>query len=403
MRVPGDRISFLFNRYYKGEATAGETSELMALIRKSDQDEELAALIKNAWDQLEDSPAVFTSGTSDRILEKILSPAREDDTVTPLYESNPLRRERAPVLWWRYTAAAVLLLACIAGALWKRNDGNTLLSVGDPVPVTVLKPGSDKALLTLSDGQVISLGEAKQGFNIREGAVRITKVADGRLSCTPAEGGNGAGGITTLSTSRGGGQYRIDLPDGSRAWLNAASSIQFPAGFALEERKVEVNGEVYFEVAKDLKRPFRVIFGNNRVEVLGTSFNISHYDDEMYSNTTLVEGAVRLTSGDKVSLMRPGQKAEIAKDGSVQLFVADIEEVKAWKEGLFYFRDASLEIVMRQVARWYDLEVNYKGVLPEKKFNGKVPRNVSFTELMEMLGFAGVNYRLEGRKITILQ
>ena len=196
---------------------------------------------------------------------------------------------------------------------------------------------------------------------------------------------------------------QITLPDGTKAWLNASSSIRFPVAFAAGERRIEVNGEVYFQVRKDKSRPFRVNFGKNEIEVLGTSFNVMNYEDEHTSQTTLEEGSLIVKSGRQQSKLRPGDQASIAKEGAMSVSQVDIEEAIAWKDGLFHFQYAGVEEVMRQAARWYDVEVSYEGPVPEKQLTGTVERNLNISELMTMLQYSGVKSRIEGRKIVILK
>jgi transmembrane sensor len=206
--------------------------------------------------------------------------------------------------------------------------------------------------------------------------------------------------INMLSTPKG-GQYQIILPDGSKVWLNSSSSIKYPATFAENERKVEVTGEVYFEVTKDKSKPFRVIFDETEVEVLGTSFNVMAYKDDTTSRTTLVEGAVSLTNKHSNKRLKPGQQASVSSSGNITTQVVDIEEAIAWKKGLFYFRNANIQQIMKKAARWYDIEIRYEGAVPVRQFTGKVSMDVNISELLQMLNYAGVKCRMEDKKIII--
>lgn len=191
------------------------------------------------------------------------------------------------------------------------------------------------------------------------------------------------------------------MPDGSKVWLNASSSIRFPAFFDRNERKVEITGEVYFEVTKDKSKPFKVLFGDSEVEVLGTSFNIMAYEDESLSKTTLVEGSVKLKNSKENKQLSPGEQASINSGGHIVAGIVDVDEAIAWKSGLFYFRDAGIEEVMRQASRWYDIDIKYNGKIPVRQFTGKVSRNVNISELLNMLRYAGVNCRIEDNKVVV--
>lgn len=265
-----------------------------------------------------------------------------------------------------------------------------------------IRPGENRAILTLADGSVIRLDDAVKGVISQQGDAEIKKVADGEIVYNQAGNRVQDSRINTVSTPRG-GQFRITLPDGSAVWLNSSSLIRFPTGFEAAERRVEIEGEVFFEVKKDATRPFRVVFGGNEVEVLGTSFNIAHYSDEAVSRTTLVEGAVSFRGGGKVSVLKPGQEASVTESGVVSIADVDVEEAIAWKNGLFFFQDADVGSVMRQVSRWYDVEVVYEGTFSKKQLRGKVPRSEALSELMNMLHYAGLRYRMEGRKIIVMQ
>ncbi len=196
----------------------------------------------------------------------------------------------------------------------------------------------------------------------------------------------------------------MTLNDGSKVWLNAGSSITYPVAFVGDERKVTITGEAYFEVAKNAGMPFRVkINESTEIEVLGTHFNVNAYADEASINTTLVEGSVRVTANKKVQLLSPGQQAQVNANAINLIKDADVAQVLAWKDGLFSFKDADLPTVMRQLARWYDVEVQYEGAIPEKEFNGKIGKTLTLNQVLRVLTKTHVNYRIEnGNKITII-
>ena len=211
-----------------------------------------------------------------------------------------------------------------------------------------------------------------------------------------------------LSTPRG-GQYRLVLPDGSQVWLNAASSIRYPTAFTGTERKVEVSGEVYFEVTKNAAMPFRVVVNRRKgepdpmeIEVLGTQFNVNAYTDEDVIRTTLLEGAVKVKKGVKGGILQPGQQAQCKEDGEMRWVPdADVEKVVAWKNGVFEFRDENLQAVMRQISRWYDVEVVYEGAIPTDGFTGRFSRNTSLSGVLSILRLSDIRLTVENKKIIV--
>jgi transmembrane sensor len=209
----------------------------------------------------------------------------------------------------------------------------------------------------------------------------------------------------TIETPKG-GQYRIDLPDGTMVWLNAGSSLRYPNRFAGQERKVALTGEAYFEVAKNKQMPFRVVSGKQVVEVLGTHFNINAYTDEASVKTTLLEGSVNvlLQETHQSELLNPGQQAVVKYNGSsIVVQPVKVEEAVAWKNGYFMFVDADLESIMRQLARWYDVEVAYEGNLGSLKFGGMVSRSKSIAQTLRILELTGnVRFKVAGRRVTVM-
>lgn len=333
-------------------------------------------------------------------VQEVLTSAT-DERVIPIW-----RKKRT---WW--VAAGTMMLMATAGYI--------LLTHKDPVPGIVqtpkpetrpVMPGGNKALLTLGDGSVIVLDSAANGAISQQGKTIVMKKQDGQLIYESQHNGNqDAVAWNTISTPRG-GQYQVVLPDGTKVWLNAVSSLRFPAGFTGKERVVELTGEAYFEVNHN-NLPFIVDIisvngrpGGGRVQVLGTHFNIKAYLDESTVRTTLLEGSVDMTSTGSHFVLKPGQQAQLHKrSGSMSLDEhADVEEAVAWKEGRFVFKDASVETVMREIARWYDVEIVYAGKVPTENFEGEIPRNSSIQEVFKILELSKVHCKIEGRKITVL-
>jgi len=265
-----------------------------------------------------------------------------------------------------------------------------------------LLPGGNKAILKLADGSQILLDSTANGNIASQGNTKVIKLGNGQLAYQAATGREGqmAAAINTLSTPKG-GQYQITLVDGTTVWLNSGSSISFPTAFAGNERVVELIGEGYFEVAKDAKKPFKVKVRGTEVAVLGTHFNIMAYNDESSIKTTLLEGAVKVAAGKSSAVLVPGQQSQVSNGNITVAQNADLEETMAWKNGMFVFKELDMESIMRQVARWYDIEVEYRGSV-NKHFNGTILRNVEASKVLKMLEITGeVHFQVQGKKVIV--
>jgi ferric-dicitrate binding protein FerR (iron transport regulator) len=278
-----------------------------------------------------------------------------------------------------------------------------------PAPIAVqhdLPPGGNKATLTLSNGTQILLDSARTGQLASEGNSTVEKADSGRLVYN--QSGNNAATLqyNTLRTPRG-GQYQLTLPDGSRVWLNAASAVRFPASFPRHERVVEVTGEAYFEVARDAGAPFsvRILSSGGHpkgaVQVLGTRFNINAYDDEPFTSATLLEGAVAINSQQHKALLKPGEQAQLDNAAGIRIAAVDTEEAVAWKNGEFIFNNANITDIMRQLSRWYNVEVSYKDAL-NVVVNGSISRNVNIFQVLHILEQTGeVHFKVNGNRIEV--
>ncbi|HQW45168.1 MAG TPA: FecR domain-containing protein, partial [Chitinophagaceae bacterium] len=263
-------------------------------------------------------------------------------------------------------------------------------------------PGGNKAILTLADGSTIILDNAANGSLTEQGNTKVIKLDDGQLAYNTLNEKPTEIVYNTISTPRG-GQYQLTLADGTKVWLNAASTLRFPATFSGNERKVELTGEGYFEVAKNAAMPFKVSVNNMTVEVLGTHFNINSYSDEASIKTTLLEGAVKVTNGDAVQMLSPSNQAQLTADGEIRLNRnVDIEDVVAWKNGIFNFSGTAIENIMRQISRWYDLDVSYEGAISKETFSGVVSRNSNLSQVLKIMEQAGVKFKIEGKKIIVM-
>ncbi|SKB32338.1 FecR family protein [Daejeonella lutea] len=272
-----------------------------------------------------------------------------------------------------------------------------------------IAPGDNKAILTLADGSRISLDDAAEGFVASQGNTSITKTEDGQIVYNKNGGGmrsmNGSTAANTIQTPKG-GRYQIRLPDGSRVWLNSASTLTYPTTFAVTERKVKLIGEAYFEIARNKKVPFRVESNNQTVEVLGTHFNVNSYEDEAYIKTTLLEGSVRIilnSSNPKGKLLKPGEQSlTSASQADIKVQDTDIEKAIAWKNGYFKFKNTPIKDIMREIERWYDVELVYDGKLAPDEFTGYISNEVKISGVLKMLEESGgIKFSVKGRKLKV--
>jgi ferric-dicitrate binding protein FerR (iron transport regulator) len=264
-----------------------------------------------------------------------------------------------------------------------------------------IAPGGNKAMLTLADGSRIVLDEARNDTLGQQGNTSIIKTQNGQVQYHAA-GNTATVTYNTLSTPRG-GQYQLTLPDGTRVWLNAASSLHFPTAFTGNHRTVELTGEGYFEVAALPGKPFLVKANGADITVLGTHFNIMAYANEQAMAVTLLEGAVNVGRNGTVKKLLPGQQARITGNNSIMVSGTDVQEAVAWKNGYFIFDRADITTVMRQLERWYDIEVVYEGAPPEMRFGGGMQRSLPLSGILRLLEKNGVLFKIEGRKITVLR
>jgi len=339
-----------------------------------------------------------------------------DQQAAPALEIPPFRRRLLITrLWW---AAASVIIAIVGSVLFFTHQRTPNLTppvvAEDPHPVDIA-PGGNRAVLTLADGRRINLDSSANGQLAQQGNTRISKTADGQLAYhkSSAEEKPTSPAYNILSTPRA-GQFTLTLPDGSRVWLNNASALRYPVAFTGATREVELTGEAYFDVTKDAAHPFLVKiyrggFGNeggagpaSTVEVLGTSFNIMAYPDETIQQATLIEGSIRYSGDGKSALLKPAEQSSLDAQGNLTTKKkVDVAEVTAWKEGYFHFDHASLETTMRQLARWYDISVEYRGTVPPQEFMGKIERNIPLSAILRALEGEHVHFKLEGKKLVV--
>ena len=301
-------------------------------------------------------------------------------------------------------AAFAILILC-AGVLFIKQHKphqDQLHLTAQKKPIDNLPPGGNRAVLILSNGSKIDLGSKKNGTLTNEKGMIIHKNAAGRISYdqTKHHTASQADVFNTILTPKG-GQYQLVLSDGTKVWLNSASTLKYPVAFAATKREIELSGEAYFEVAHDRHKPFRVISNGQVVEVLGTHFNVNAYQDERVIKTTLLEGSVKVLTNGTSSKIKPGQQVQV-KNGHAAVSTADMEEAIAWKNGFFYFKDDDIQTVMRQLSRWYNVTVKYEGQIPTREFSGQMNKNIDASHLLHILSIEQINYRIENKTIVIM-
>ncbi|WP_346317613.1 FecR domain-containing protein [Chitinophaga sp. YIM B06452] len=389
------RVHYLVTRFFEGSITGTEKEELAAWVNQAEGDDVLKKELEQAWDRYEPDAALNEQADPalDRIIANLYANAGED-------EAGNARPARFRFL--KRFAAAVILVAAGASLYYWYQPGSKQ-ETGTAAIVNDVLPGSTKAVLTLSNGQQIVLDNAADGVLAQQGGTSISKQAGGQIVYNANGEASGEVLYNTMSTPRG-GEYQLTLPDGTKAWLNAASSITYPTAFTGHERSVRITGEVYLEVAKDKRKPFLVQANDVKLEVLGTHFNVNAYGDDKTVRTTLLEGSVKVNAGGNSRVIAPGQQAKVAKGGTMTVDAnVNIAETMAWKNGRFVFEGASIETVMRQLSRWYDVEVQAVEDVDDLFFVD-VPRNKKISDVLKALELTGkVKFKIEGKKIMILK
>lgn len=390
-----ENILLLIEKYLNGTITKDEKIILNEWYHSfNDSEVEVSANENEAVQQL-----------ASRIKGRVFESIHEDKVVA-------IRPRRT----WKMSAAAAILVLFVVGVYLMFSSRSTKheLVKAIPAPTEVrykndIEPGGNKAVLRLADGSTIVLDSASNGIISRQGNIKVQKLDNGLLAYT-VNGRqvteNDEVSFNTISTPRG-GQYQVTLSDGTKVWLNAASSIRFPIVFTGSERKVKITGEAYFEVAKNKNKPFKVEANSSEIEVLGTHFNVNAYDDEASIKTTLLEGRVKISvpgSGQSQAskILRPGQQAGINKQGKIDVTDnADTEEVMAWKNGYFQFKSDDLKTILRQISRWYDVDIEYRGNV-NLHFTGQLTMNENVSKVFEKLELTGeVHFEIDGKKIIV--
>ncbi len=294
-------------------------------------------------------------------------------------------KARTPYPWPRIVAAASILIFIGVGLYFYRS-GNNQEQTEQTLAQHDFKPGSNKAILTLANGQQIVLTGAKN--------------AEGQVVYNSGAASNSETIYNTMSTPLG-GQYHLTLADGTGVWLNAASSIKYPTAFNGKDRQVEITGEAYFEVAHNAAKPFKVVSNGQTVQVLGTHFNINAYNDEANTKTTLLQGSVKVSANGIIKTITPGQQTAVSQTG-IKLKNVDVDEIVAWKDGYFDFTDSDIKTIMRQFSRWYDVDIQFDGPVTTETFTGRIPRTWNLSQVMKIVESSkSVHLSVKGRRVMV--
>ena len=378
----------MIKRYTEGKATAEEIHFLDLYFEnfenhpeflETKSEEERKAIGENLWA---------------KIMDATFFPLKKRGKTIPITSKN----------WYKVAVAASVILLVAVGMYFFMSTHSTKIAKNTTQKKfdNDISPGGYNATLTLANGSTIILNNAQNGTITQQGNAKILKLANGQLAYNSLNEKPKEVLYNTITTPRG-GQYQLTLSDGTKVWLNAASSLRYPASFSGKERRVELTGEGYFEVAHNAEMPFHVKVNNMDVSVLGTHFNVNAYGDEGVMKTTLLEGSVKVNEGNENVLITPGEQAQV-KNSTDKIEVkkdVDVDAVVAWKNGLFHFENADVQTVMRQLSRWYDVEVIYKGVIPEREFEGEMQKNLNLSQVLKLLSQNNINFKIEGRQLIV--
>ncbi|HRO46717.1 FecR family protein [Agriterribacter sp.] len=371
-------IVTLFEKYIANDCTEHEVAALIDIIRLGEHKDLIEALLYRHFE--EHAGELQYQAVAERVFEKLHLQTVPGKTIMP-----PAKRAYA---FMKIAAAAVLIIVSAFMAY------TYFLKEKDKIPAGIsqdIAPGGNRATLILSDGRQLTLNEIQLGNITEEDGTIIKKSADGQVAYFPGNNTKKHKGFNTIKTPKG-GQYQVVLPDGSKVWLNAASSLTYPASFDNMERRVQLAGEGYFEIASKVynkKRiPFIVETGKQQIEVLGTRFNVNAYDDETGIKTTLIEGKVKVITENETVILKPHQEFNLRSDG-INTQQVEVEAAIDWKNGDFIFADEDIKSVMRKIARWYNVEVVYDNTISPENLSGQISRNRNLSEVLRMLELSG--------------
>lgn len=399
------KLEELLSLFVEGKISREEYARLFKYIEENPGEQNLNSAIDHVFGKIK-SHDLLSNEEIGLIYQNII----EDSRFEP--EEEIRFSDRMQSVWRQISVAASILILLSTALYFYATRQPEKMASANQTPeskiVEPITPGGDKAVLTLSDGSRIILDNAKNGILANQAGVSIQKTSKGKLLYTFSNSSASAKDfhenvIYNKIETPAGGKYQVNLPDGSMVWLNASSSLRFPALFSGDTREVELTGEAFFDVAKNKNKPFKVITKDQIVEVLGTQFNINSYADEGSIKTTLIEGSVKIIYKDKVVLLTPGQQFQ-PKNLNVKVVEADTEEVVAWKNGYFLFKNEDIQSIMRKLSRWYNVEISYSGEIPQVGFGGNISRSKDISEVLNVLQLTNaVHFKVEGRRIIVMQ
>lgn len=412
MEMDQNRLQYLFQQYLSNQINEDEYAELWSLLQAEREKNALSDDLQFLWEEAAGADPIISKKEWNKKIGQLIDKTEAEAGST-----------RKTLLWrpWRWVAAAAIIIILVIGGsifLSKNKLPSDEMITVHKVQQKDIVPGGSKAVLTLANGSTIVLDSVSQGTIAQQGNARVMKLNNGQISYRNSTASVQEAVYNTLTVPRG-GEYQIMLPDGTKVWLNAASSIRFPTAFNGNDRDVEITGEAYFEVTKDPAKPFNVSVDDGiKVEVLGTHFNVDAYNDEPTAKVTLLKGKIRvsrLTTGSAASfrlrstngsetsqILEPGQQAQVKRGGNIKVINnTDINEAVAWKNDLFWFNDSNIQEVMRELSRWYNVDVVIKGNII-KHFTGSIPRDVNVSKVFEILqSTGGIHFEIQDGKIIV--
>lgn len=380
------RLQTLFQQYLNNNLTEDEFTEFWQLLQSEAEFDNLAPDLQKLWEEE---------------ISFSLQDEEWEAKMKILHSQNQSFPKSRFIPWKRYAIAAsvVFTIGIISYFLLFNKDKNPeVVVISKTLSHDIIAPSATKAMITLADGTQVALDNVTSGTLTKQANVNVIKTEDGKIIYT----GSASEMIyNTLTNPRGSKVIDITLADGSHVWLNAGSSVTYPVAFVGNERKVTITGEAYFEVSRHPTKKFFVQANGSTTEVLGTHFNVNSYSNEADVKVTLLEGAVKVTKQNVSGVLKPGQQAQITDKINVVSDV-DIETVIAWKNGLTKFKSADIKSIMRQVERWYNVDVVFEGNMPDRTFTGGVSRDAKLSELLRILEVSNIHFRLNGQKLVVM-
>lgn len=389
-----DKISFekLLEKYLLEELTTGEQAMFLEQLHLPENEVLLTEAMRQNWQE--------ENFTADLVNEALIRERIKTSILAEIQPERPVVRMKETRSWRRWVAAAAVIGIIASTVILSREKLTQKAAAPEVLAADIAPPAGTRALISLADGTLVALDSLHTGLHIEQKGVRMLKNEAGEIIYQQVGENAGRQIYNTLLNPRGSQVVNLSLSDGSRIWLNAASSLKYPVSFTGESREVEITGEAYFEVAGDRNKPFIVRGAGVTTEVLGTHFNVNNYADDGLVRVTLLEGKVKTSTAGGYVQLSPGQQA-LAGQSVKKAETVNLEEVMAWKNGVFSFNGTSIASLLQEISRWYDIEIAYAGKIPGERITGEVKRDASLSQVLKMLEFAGIELRLEGKTIIV--